>query len=118
VEGSRGRPQEAGNDLRKAIEINPRHLRAAYLLAQQIEQRGGENSAAEFRRGMEGILKVQPDNLAVLLEVARIAAKQGDSSTLKSVAGKCGSRLQLFRQPLQLQIPRLLPRGQSFCAMP
>jgi Tfp pilus assembly protein PilF len=104
VEGSRGRPQEAGNDLRKAIEINPKHLRATYLLAQQIEQRGGENSTAEFRRVMESILKVQPDNLAVLLEVARIAAKQGDSSTLKSVAEKISARSSSWPPEVRQQV--------------
>src|SRR5690349_15473423 len=35
VEGGRNHPQDADRDLRKAIEINPRHLRAAYQLAQQ-----------------------------------------------------------------------------------
>src|SRR6476646_1400078 len=104
VEGSRGRPQEAGNDLRKAIEINPKHLRATYLRAQQIEQRGGENSTAEFRRVMESILKVQPDNLAVLLEVARIAAKQGNSSTLKSVAEKISARSSSWPPEVRQQV--------------
>src|SRR5690349_21508580 len=79
LEDARGHFPEAIKDLRKAIEINPKHLRAAYQLAQEIERQGGENSEVEFQRVMQGILAVQPDNLAALLDLGRVAAKQGDA---------------------------------------
>src|SRR5205823_3959997 len=107
LEGERGRSQEAERDLRKAIEINPKHLRAAYQLAQQIEQQGGENSAPEFQRVIQGILNAQPENLAALLELGRIAAKQGDSSTLKSVIAKINSRSSSWPAEVQQQVAAL-----------
>lgn len=107
LEANRGHSQEADRDLRKAIEINPKHLRAAYQLAQQIEQQGGENNAAEFQRVMQGILSAQPDNLAALLEMGRMVAKQGDSSTLKSVVAKISSRSSSWPPEVQQQVAAL-----------
>ena len=107
LEANRGRSQEADRDLRKAIEINPKHLRAAYQLAQQIEQQGGDNSAAEFQRVIQEILTVQPENLAALLELGRMAAKQGDSATLKSVVAKISSRSSSWPPEVQKQVAAL-----------
>jgi Tfp pilus assembly protein PilF len=107
LEGARGGAQEAARDLRKAVEINPKHLRAAYQLAQQIEQQGGENSAAEFQHVMQGILNAQPENLAALLELGRMAAKAGDSATLKSVVAKISSRSSAWPPEVQQQVAAL-----------
>ncbi len=107
LDGARNRLQEANRDLRKAIEINPKHLRAAYQLAQQIEQQGGENSAAEFQRVIQDILNAQPDNLAALLELGRITAKRGDSTTLKSVMAKISSRSSAWPAEVQQQVAAL-----------
>ena len=107
LEGARGRPQEAGNNFRKAVEINPKHLRAAYQLAQQIEQQGADNSAAEFQRVMQGILSAQPENLAALLELGRMAAKGGDGATLKAVVAKISSRSSSWPVEVQQQVVAL-----------
>ena len=107
LDGARNRLREADHDLRKAIEINPKHLRAAYQLAQQIEQQGGENSAAEFQRVIQDILNAQPDNLAALLELGRIAAKRGDSTTLKSVMGRINSRSSAWPAEVRQQVAAL-----------
>jgi len=83
LESSRGRSAEAITYLRKAVELDPQNLRAIYSLAQEVERLGGENSEAEAQSLLEKILDVQPDNLAVLLEVTRLAAKRSDSATLQ-----------------------------------
>jgi Tfp pilus assembly protein PilF len=83
LESNRGKSAEAIAYLRKAIELDPQNLQASYSLAQEIERLGGDNSEAETQALLEKILEAQPDNLAVLLEVTRLAAKRGDAATLR-----------------------------------
>ena len=83
VDSGKGRSQEAIANLRKAVEINPKNLIATYRLAEEIERQGDPNSDAEFQKVMQQIVQAQPDNLAALLELARVAAKRGDSAVLK-----------------------------------
>ena len=82
LESNRGKSAEAIADWRKAVELNPQNLRATYQLAEEVERQGDENSAADFQKLMEKILSVQPNNVAALLELSRIAGKRGDAATL------------------------------------
>src|SRR5450432_2236529 len=84
LESNRGKSAEAIADWRKAAELNPRNLHAMYQLAEEIERQGDESSATEFQKLVEKILNAEPDNLAALLELSRVAAKRGDAATLKS----------------------------------
>src|SRR5208282_5867133 len=89
---SRGNSASAIADWRKAIDINPRNYRAAYQLAEEVERQGGDKSDADYQQLIEKILSAQPNNLAAQLELARIAAKSGDITTLKSVLAQIGAR--------------------------
>ena len=84
LESNRGRSAEAIADWRKAVELNPQKLRATYQLAEEIERQGDAGSNEEVQKLVEKILAVQPNNLAALLELSRIAAKRGDGVTLKT----------------------------------
>ena len=88
LEVSRGRSAEAIAHLRKAVELDPANSKAVYSLAQEIERLGGDRSEAEAQSLLEKLLESQPDNLAVLLEVTRLAAKRGDSATLKKTVDR------------------------------
>src|ERR1700676_450465 len=88
LESNRGRSAEAIADWRKAIELNPQKLHATYQLAEEIERQGDVGGAAEFQKLVEKILAVQPDNLAALLELSRIAAKRGDATTLRATVDR------------------------------
>src|SRR5215469_13632757 len=88
LESERGNSGAAIEHLRKAVEINPQNLHAAYQLAQEIERRGGANSDAEVQDTIQKILAAHPDNLAALVELSRIAAKRGDENTLKSAVDR------------------------------
>jgi len=92
LESSRGRSAETVTALRKAVEINPGNLLATYKLAEEIERQGSENSESEYQQLIKRMLEVQPDNLAVLLELGRIAAKRGDGETLRGVVAKLSDR--------------------------
>jgi tetratricopeptide (TPR) repeat protein len=104
LEGDRGRSAEAIADLRKAVDLNPKNLRAAYALAEEIERQGDANSEAEFQQVMQKILAAQPDNLAALLELSRVAAKRGDAGTLNSTVAQISARSSSWPAEVQQQL--------------
>ena len=73
--------------LRRAVELDPRNVRALYMLAQEVERAGNDDSDAEAQALLDDILTLDPDNLAVLVEQARLGVKRenvevlGDSIT-------------------------------------
>jgi Flp pilus assembly protein TadD len=104
LEGDRGHSAEAIADLRKAVDLNPKNLRAAFALAEEIERQGDANSEAEFQQVIQKILAAQPDNLAGLLELSRVAAKRGDASTLKSAVAQISARSSSWPPEVQQQL--------------
>ncbi len=88
LESQRGNSAQAIGDLQKAIELNPRNLKAIYQLAEEVERQGDEAAESQYQQLMEKILAAQPDNLAAMLELARVAAKRGDTATLNSTVGR------------------------------
>ena len=92
MDSSRGKSVEAIASLRRAVELNPKDLKALYLLALETERAGGENSDAEVQKILENIRGVQPDNLAALLEITRIAAKRGDVETTRTTIAQISGR--------------------------
>jgi tetratricopeptide (TPR) repeat protein len=104
LEGDRGHSAEAIADLRKAVELNPKNLRAAYALAEEIERQGDANSETEFQQVIQKILAAQPDNLAALLELSRVAAKRGDAATLKSAVAQISARSSAWPPEVQQQL--------------
>jgi Tfp pilus assembly protein PilF len=104
LESSWGRSAEAVTALRKAVEINPRNLLASFKLAEEIERQGGENSESEYQQLIQKMLEVQPDNLAILTELGRVAAKRGDAGTLRQVVGKLTAHSTSWPAEVQQQL--------------
>jgi Flp pilus assembly protein TadD len=104
LEADRGHSADAIADLRKAVDLNPKNLRAAYALGEEIERQGDANSEREFQQVIQSILAAQPDNLAALLELSRVAAKRGDAATLKSAVAQIGARSSAWPPEVQQQL--------------
>jgi tetratricopeptide (TPR) repeat protein len=104
LEGDRGNAAEAIASLRKAVALNPKNMRAAYALAEEIERQNDTNSEAEFQKVMQTILAAQPDNLAALLELARVAAKRGDAGTLKSAVAQISAQSSTWPAEVRQQL--------------
>ena len=107
LQSTRGNSKDAIADWRKAVGINPQNYRAAYQLALEVEREGGPGSDAEFESLIQNILKAQPDNLAAWLELARAAAKRGDSATLKSALAQINARASQWPPEVQQQVAAL-----------
>ena len=104
LDSQRGQSAQAIANLRKAVELNPKNLRALYRLAEETERQGDENGSAEVQQLLQKILAAQPDNLAALLELSRIAAKRGDAATLKSAVAQISARSSAWPPEVQHQL--------------
>lgn len=107
IESNRGRLTEAINNLRKAIELDKKNLKALYMLAEETERQNDEAGAGEAQKLLSQILELQPDNLAVLLEATRIAAKRNDGDTLKGLVARIGERAGVWPPEVQQQLKAL-----------
>ena len=66
--------------------------------------RGEEQSAAEVQRLLTQLYKTQPDNLAVWLELARVAAKRGDMQTLQDSIARLAGKATAWPPVAQEQL--------------
>lgn len=107
LESERGNSAQALQEFRRAAELYPRNGRARYAFAEEIERGGGDNGDADFQHAIEQILAADPDNLAALLELGRIAAKRGDATTLKATVAKISSRSENWPPEVKQQLAAL-----------
>jgi Tfp pilus assembly protein PilF len=83
-----GRFPDAVAHFRKAVEKEPRDLVLLYTLAQTVSAEGGPETQAEYQRLLEQILKVQPNNLKVLVEAAQAAHKRNDRAAFDALLSR------------------------------
>jgi hypothetical protein len=107
AETGKGQSTAAIADFRQAVALSPKNLIAAYRLAEEIERQGDTNSDAEFEKMMQQIVDVQPGNVAALLELGRVAAKDGDAATLKRVVAAMQGPSQGWPSEVQQQFAAL-----------
>lgn len=104
LEDGKGDSAQAIADFRKAIALDPKDLIATYQLAQEIERQGDPGSDAEFQRLIGQIAAQKPDNLAALLELARVSAKQGDAATLRQTVARIHAHAQGWPPQIEQQL--------------
>ena len=104
LESSRGHSDQAIAALKKALELNDKNLIATYKLAEETERLNTENSLAEFQSLIQKLLDAQPNNVAVLVEMGRIAAKRGDTQTLHATVSKLAARAANWPSEVQQQM--------------
>jgi tetratricopeptide (TPR) repeat protein len=83
-----GQVREALGFYRKAVELDPRNLLARFALQEELGREPGPGATAETQRQLEAILAVQPQNLVVLIELARLAAKTGNADLLRQTLAR------------------------------
>ncbi len=74
--------------MRQAVTLDPRNLQARTALIQEIEDAGTANALAEAARLAEELATSEPDNVAVAVERARLAAKRRDTSALADAVAR------------------------------
>ncbi len=104
LESSRGNTAESINALRKSVELDQNNLIATYKLAEEVERQGDEQGAEEFQKLIQKILAAQPENLAALIELSRIAAKRNDAQTLNTALEKIKARSSSWPDEVREQV--------------
>ena len=107
LESSRGNTAEAITALRKSVELDQNNLIAIYKLAEEVERQGDEKGTEEFQTLIQKILTAQPDNLAALVELSRIAAKRNDAATLGATVSKITARSSSWPEEVREQVAAL-----------
>lgn len=90
LETARGRRDEGIALLRRAVELDPANLPARSALIVEVEGAGGPAADAEAQRLLEELARREPDNLAVLVDRARLAAKRSDAASLDDSVRRLG----------------------------
>jgi Tfp pilus assembly protein PilF len=88
VETSGGRPAAGLVQIRRAVELHPRHIRARFTFAQEIERSGVQNADALAAQQLDELLRQAPGNLVVLLERTRIAIRLRDANALRDLLAR------------------------------
>ena len=104
MESARGRSQEAIDALEKATQLNQKNLIALYRLAEEKERLGNENGLADVQTLLQKILDADPNNLAVLIELGRIAAKRGDTQTLRTTVNSISEQSNSWPDEIKQQL--------------
>ncbi len=89
-----GRLEAGVAHLRRAVALDPRNARALYMLAQEVERAGDDDSDAEAQALLDDILTLDPDNLAVLVERARLGVKREDLDVLRDSITRLDERVE------------------------
>jgi hypothetical protein len=110
---SRGDPANALESFRRAVDLDGGNAHATYALALMLEQRGGEEAVRQAQRLLEKIQQSQPDNLAALVDVARIAAERGDDETLHRAIEQLWSRSTAWPTDAKQQLAALQAAGTN-----
>ncbi len=90
LESRRGQYAEAVAHLRRAVELDPGDLRSRFALVKEVERQADPGSDAEALRLAVALSESLPDNVVVLLEQARLAAKQGEEKILGDAVQRLG----------------------------
>jgi len=106
LESRSGRLPEAIRHWRRSADLDPLDLRAPYALALDAERQGGAEGLAEARRVLESLL-ARTENLAVRLELARLAAKQGDAAGLRTAIAPLPEMSRFWPAPALEQLAEL-----------
>jgi tetratricopeptide (TPR) repeat protein len=82
MEIARGRLDEGIAHLRRAVEQDAAGLRTRFAFAEEIERAGGPDGDRDALALLDELLQRAPENAAVIIERARVAAKAGDAQRL------------------------------------
>ena len=83
LESRLGNISQAIEYLRMGVQANPEVIRLRFALARELEREDDEANAEEIKSHLLELKSQMPENQVVLLELARIAAKERDAEEAK-----------------------------------
>lgn len=85
IANKNGKLPEAIAHFKKAAALDTANVKARYALAALIERQSTATSDGEAQAEFEKVLASLPGNIAVQLDIVRLAAKRGDAATLQRI---------------------------------
>jgi len=107
IEAKRGKLPEALTHYEKAVSLDSSNLRALYSWAMETQRQQTATSDADAQKLLERILRIRPDNAAILLDVAHLAAKRNDQARLSEAVANLGRNAATWPEPAKQQFARL-----------
>ena len=104
LETQRGNFEKTIENLNKTSELDPNNFQAIYALAQEQER---QTNDAEALKLYEKIAVSKPENLAVKLEIARLAAKTNQTELLKTTVSEIEKSADKFSTEAKEQFDAL-----------
>lgn len=83
LESRKGSIEASLKHLRTAARLDSTNLKVLFALADELERQDPKKNAQEIKKRLDQILELDPDNLAVLLETIRTAAKWENKEVLQ-----------------------------------
>ena len=113
IESRRGRLQDTVSHLQRAVSLDPSNLKALYGLAQETERQNAEASDARAQRFLQKILSIQPNNVAVLIDVIRLSAKRNDPPEFREAVANLRRTESVWPKTAQQQLTSLEQIGSG-----
>jgi tetratricopeptide (TPR) repeat protein len=92
LEGKRGDFAREIEYLQKAIQLDPNSMKSLFSLSEELERQGGPNSDKDAQEQLVKLVEKRPSNIVAKLQLARLAAKQGDAQTLNNAIQELDKR--------------------------
>jgi Tfp pilus assembly protein PilF len=113
IESKRGKLTQSIGHLRKAVELDGNNLKAAYALAEEIERQSTPATDAEAQKVFQQVLVQQPGNVAVQIEVTRLAAKRGDTTGVRAGVASLASESAGWPEEARTRVAALQQTAES-----
>jgi tetratricopeptide (TPR) repeat protein len=123
LEEKQGRYSQAADLLREAVKSRPDDLEARYTLAQLIAKQRGPDSDQKYLALMDDILTVEPNNLFVLTEKARVAARLNNRRAFDAAVKRFDQLAPAWKPQTRDHLARLKKatahslRGETYAAL-
>lgn len=88
---------------KKAIAEDPGNLKIRYALYQTVQRQSATDSGAGGEQKLKDMIKIRPGNLALLLELARVGARNGETSLVKQLLTDAGQDAKSWPDDVQTQ---------------
>ncbi len=111
LESAKGNQEKSLEYLNKAVELDPKDSVSLFAIAEQTEKAGKDAEALGILR--DKLKKDLPENLALDVEIARLAAKTGDAATLKSTVESLNGRSEDWPSEIKDQLAKLTELSNS-----
>jgi tetratricopeptide (TPR) repeat protein len=108
---AKGETDKVLEHLRKAVELDPKDYVSLFSIAEETEKQGKDAEAIGILT--DQLKKELPDNLALNVEIARLAAKTGDAATLKSTVESLDKRSDTWTPEIKEQLAKLTKLATS-----